>query len=245
MPEEEIAPEKKSEFEPDLEVQSSDPLSQSEQGSFIDLPSRFDRFEPLAELIATFVLALATLAAAWSGYEASRWGGVQSTAYSQAGALRTESTRASTSAGQLIQIDIAIFTNWINAYASDQQDLMNFYEERFRPDFLPAFEAWLETDPENNPDAPLDPFLMSEYSLPEIEESRVLLEQAQDTFEEGQEANQTSDNYVFMTIIFASVLFLGGIQSRFKSIPARLVIIFLSLLILAYGLYNLITFPII
>ncbi len=41
MPEEEIAPIKKSEFEPDLEAQSSDPLSQSEQGSFIDLPSRF------------------------------------------------------------------------------------------------------------------------------------------------------------------------------------------------------------
>ncbi len=122
---------------------------------------------------------------------------------------------------------------------------MNFYEERFRPDFLPAFEAWLETDPENNPDAPNSPFSMSEYSLPEIEESRVLLEQAEQKFDEGQEANQTSDNYVFMTIIFASVLFLGGIQSRFKSIPARLVIIFLSLLILAYGLYNLITFPII
>jgi len=245
MPEEEIGPIKKSEFEPDLEAQSSDPLSQSEQGSFIDLPSRFDRYEPLAEFIATFVLALATVAAAWSGYEAARWGGEQSTAYSQAGALRTESTRASTSAGQLIQIDIGIFTNWINAYASDQLDLMNFYEERFRPDFLPAFEAWLETDPENNPDAPNSPFSMSEYSLPEIEESRVLLEQAEQKFDEGQEANQTSDNYVFMTIIFASVLFLGGIQSRFKSIPARLVIIFLSLLILAYGLYNLITFPII
>jgi hypothetical protein len=124
-------------------------------------------------------------------------------------------------------------------------DLMNFYEERFRPDFKPAFEAWLATDPVNNPDAPKSPFSMPEYSLPEEEESQSLLEQAENKFNEGQEANQISDNYVFMTIIFASVLFLGGIQSRFKSVPPRLIIVFLSLLILLYGLYNLITFPII
>ena len=179
------------------------------------------------------------------GYEAARWGGVQSTSYSQAGALRTESTRASTSAGQLIQIDIGLFTNWVNAYANDQQNLVDFYQDRFRSEFLPAFDAWLDTDPANNPDSPKSPFAMPEYNLPEMEESQQLLEQAEQKFKEGQEANQTSDNYVFMTIIFASVLFLGGIQSRFKSITLRLIIILLSLLILVYGLYNLITYPII
>ena len=34
---------------------------------FIDLPTRFDRWEPLAEVIVTVVLAFATLATAWSG----------------------------------------------------------------------------------------------------------------------------------------------------------------------------------
>ena len=244
MPETEKAPLNSSDHDINVEAQSIDKQTKSNKGSFIDLPSRLDRFEPLAEFIATFVLAFATIAAAWSGYEAARWGGVQSTAYSQAGALRTESTRASSTAGQLLQIDIGLFTNWINAYASDQQDLIDFYQKRFRPDFLPAFEAWLETDPANNPDAPKSPFSMPEYSLPEMEESQQLLEQAEQKFNEGQEANQTSDDYVFMTIIFASVLFLGGIQSRFKAIPPRLLIILLSLLILVYGLYNLITFPI-
>ena len=245
MPEDEKTPVNKSESDQDVEKRSAEKQPQSSQGSFIDLPSRYDRFEPLAEFIATFVLALATIAAAWSGYEAARWGGVQSTSYSQAGALRTESTRASTSAGQLIQIDIGLFTNWVNAYANDQQNLVDFYQDRFRSEFLPAFDAWLDTDPANNPDAPKSPFAMPEYNLPEMEESQQLLEQAEQKFKEGQEANQTSDNYVFMTIIFASVLFLGGIQSRFKSITLRLIIILLSLLILVYGLYNLITYPII
>ena len=124
---------------------------------YIDLPTRFDRFEPLAEVVATIVLALATLATAWSGYQAARWGGEQASSYNQAGALRTESTRASTQAGQLIQIDIGMFANWINAFAAGDQQLADFYEERFRDEFKPAFEAWLATEPVNNPDAPPTP----------------------------------------------------------------------------------------
>ena len=88
---------------------------------YIDLPTRFDRWEPLAEVIVTVVLAFATLATAWSGYQAARWGGEQSTSYSQAGALRTESTRASTQAGQQVQVDIGMFANWINAFAGGDQ----------------------------------------------------------------------------------------------------------------------------
>lgn len=68
--------------------------TQYQAGTFIDLPSRWDRWEPLAEVVATVILALVTLATAWSGYQSARWGGEQSTKYSQAGALRTESTRA-------------------------------------------------------------------------------------------------------------------------------------------------------
>ena len=85
---------------------------------YIDLPSRFDRWEPVVEVIATIVLAFATLATAWSGYQAARWGGVQASSYSEAGAFRTESTRASSQAGQLVQVDIGLFTNWINAFSA-------------------------------------------------------------------------------------------------------------------------------
>jgi hypothetical protein len=212
---------------------------------YIDLPSRFDRWEPLAEVIVTIVLAFATLATAWSGYQAARWGGEQSTSYSQAGALRTESTRASTQAGQQIQVDIGLFTNWINAYAADNQPLMEFYQERFREEFKPAFEAWLETDPANNPDAPPSPFSMPEYKLSLAEEADRLRVEAEATFAEGTQANQTSDSYIFNTVFLASVLFLGGIASRFKAMSARWVIIMFSLAILIYGLSNLLRYPVI
>lgn len=221
---------------------------QVESGStttpYIDLPTRFDRWEPAAEVIATIVLAFATLATAWSGYQAARWGGVQSTSYSQAGALRTESTRSSTQAGQLVQVDIGLFTNWINAFAAEDERLMNFYEERFRDEFKPAFEAWLATEPANNADAPPTPFDLPQYQVSKAQEADQLEADAEAKFAEGTEANETSDNYILNTVILASVLFLGGIASRFKAMSARWVIIIFSLVILAYGLFNIFTYPI-
>ena len=214
------------------------------EAGFIDLPTRWDRWEPLAELIATIVLAFATLATAWSGYQSARWGGEQSAKYSQAGALRTESTRASTQAGQLTQIDIGLFTNWINAFAADDQQLANFYEERFRPEFKPAFEAWLATDPRNNPDAPKSPFTMPEYSVSAAQEAERLEQEASKTYDEGSVANEIGDKYILNTVILASVLFLAGLQSRMKSVPARMFIVILSLLILVFGLVNIVTYPI-
>ena len=211
---------------------------------FIDLPSRWDRFEPLAEVIATVVLALATLATAWSGYQAARWGGVQATKFSQAGALRTESSRASTIAGQLAQVDVGMFTNWINATAAEHQELADFYEDRFSPELRVAFEAWLATDPIDNPDAPKTPFSMPEYTPKFAEEAERLEQEAARTFEEGGAANLRSDSYILNTVILASVLFLAGVQSRMNSVPARMVIVTLGSLILAYGLFTIATSPI-
>ena len=219
-------------------------LTQHQSKSFIDLPSRWDRWEPLAEVIATVILALATLATAWSGYQSARWGGEQSTKFSQAGALRTESTRASTTAGQITQIDIGLFTNWINAFAVDNQELADFYENRFRPEFKVAFEAWLATDPRNNPEAPKSPFSMPEYTVSQAQEADRLEQEASKTFAEGGAANQTSDDYILNTVILASVLFLAGVQTRIKSVPARMFIVILSLMILALGLVNIVSYPI-
>ena len=219
-------------------------LTQHQSKSFIDLPSRWDRWEPLAEVIATLILALATLATAWSGYQSARWGGEQSTKFSQAGALRTESVRASTTAGQISQVDIGLFTNWVNAFAVDNQLLADFYVDRFRPEFAVAFEAWLATDPRNNPEAPKSPFSMPEYTVSQAQEADRLEQESSKTFAEGGAANQTSDNYILNTVILASVLFLAGVQTRIKSVPARMIIVILALLILADGLVNIVSYPI-
>jgi hypothetical protein len=60
------------------------------------------------EVIAVVILAVATIGVAWSGYQSARWGGVQSTKYSEAGARRVDATRAMTSAGQASLFDTSM-----------------------------------------------------------------------------------------------------------------------------------------
>ena len=121
-----------------------------------DTAPRIDR----VEIVATALLALAAVATAWSSYQASRWNGEQSKAFSRSNTARIESTRASGLADAQTQIDVATFTQWVNAYALGETKLANFYLRRFRPEFKPAVNGWIATRPLRNSAAPLTPFAM-------------------------------------------------------------------------------------
>jgi hypothetical protein len=152
--------------------------------------------------------------------------------------------RASTQGGQLAQVDIAMFGNWVDAYAEGNEDLADFYQQRFRAEFVPVFEAWLATEPLQNDDAPPSPFSMPEYTVGALEEARQLEQEAGETFAKGQEANEQGDRYVLNTVILATVLFLGGIATRFDWLPVKVLVIVAALILLVYGLYNLAIYPV-
>jgi hypothetical protein len=206
--------------------------------------TRQERIDHWTEFALAVMLGIVALATAWSGYQAARWGGEQSTHYSQAGALRTESVRSSTLGGQLAQVDVAMFGNWASAYAEGNQELADFLQERFRPEFVPAFEAWLATEPLQSDDAPPSPFSMPEYTVSDLEEARQLEKEAGETFAKGQEANEQGDRYVLNTVILATVLFLAGIATRFDWLPVKALIIVAALILLVYGVYNLAIYPV-
>ena len=207
-------------------------------------PSRTELLERWTEILSAALLGLVAIATAWSGYQSARWGGVQSTKYSEASALRVESTRASTMAGLQTQLDVGLFSNWVNAYANENEPLEQFYRERFREEFMPAFEAWLATSPAENPEAPSSPFVMPEYRLVATQQAEALEQQASGTFQEGREANQQSDDYILNAVILASVLFLAGIAPRFDWLPVRVVVVGVAVALLGVGLYNIATYPI-
>ncbi len=111
------------------------------------------------------LLAFAAVATAWSSYQANRWNGETTKATGRVNALRIDAARAQGLAQAQTQVDIAMFIQWVNATATDEPELADFYLARFRPEFRPAFDAWLATDPLTNPDAPPTPFAMDEYQL--------------------------------------------------------------------------------
>jgi len=200
--------------------------------------------EQWSEILSATLLAVVAIGTAWSGFQSAQWGGIQSTKFSRASSLRVESTRASTMAGQLITIDVILFEGWVDAFVAENEDLLNFYEGRFRDEFNPAFEAWVAADPVDNPDAPSQPFLMEEYQVASRQEAIKLEEEASALFAAGEQANQTSDDYAFSTVLLATVLFFAGIATRFEWQPIRWVLLAIGIGLLIFGVYNLLSLPI-
>jgi hypothetical protein len=196
------------------------------------------------ELMATILLAIATVATAWSGYQSSRWSGVQAINFSKANAARVESTRQSSLAGQQTQVDVATFIAWADAYSGGNEMLTDFYFERFRPEFKPAVVAWIATKPLKNPNAPQTPFAMPQYSLAANEQAETLLQEAEAATEEAKVDNQRSDNYVLAVVLFASSLFFAGISTKLDAYRFRAMILGLGYVLFIGTLIWVLTFPI-
>ena len=106
-------------------------------------------------------------------------------------------------------------------YVPDPNALSGFLYERFRPEFKVAVDAWIATHPRFNPDAPTTPFAMPEYQVARVEEGCAARTEAKVQSAAARTANQRSDNYVLMTIMFATVLFFAGISSKMDTFRAR------------------------
>jgi hypothetical protein len=183
------------------------------------------------EVVATVLLSVATVATAWSAYQANRWNGEQAKATSRGNAARIESTRASGVANRQVQIDVALFTQFIDAFAREETELADFYRARFRTEFKPAFEAWAATKPRTNPDAPLTPFELPEYRLAANEEAESLEATADSFAAEARRNIQRSSNYVLGVVLFASALFFAGISTKLGRPRARAVVLGLGCLL--------------
>jgi hypothetical protein len=169
------------------------------------------------ELVATVLLAVAAVATAWSTYQSTQWRGDQAVHASRSTAARIESSDASTRAGQLTQIDVAIFTQWVNADLAGNNAQADFYRQRFRDEFQPAFAAWLATNPRTNSAAPKSPFAMPQYQLAESTEANRLDAVATLQSTEGNRAITRSDDYMLAVVLFAISLFFAGISTKLNS----------------------------
>ena len=177
------------------------------------------------ELVATVLLAVATVATAWSGYQSTRWNGEQAKAGARANALRIESAKAAGLANTQTEIDVATFTQWVNAYAQEQTELADFYFKRFRREFRPAVGAWIATRPLKNPQAPLTPFAMPQYELAARAEADELEAEAELYAAQARRNIQRASNYVLGVVLFASALFFAGMSTKLTSPRLRIVML--------------------
>lgn len=197
------------------------------------------------EILAAVLLAFAAIATAWSGYQSARWSGLMTIDFSAANASRTEASIESDVAVQEISYDATIFSDAMDAYYRGRQDeLLYIRENLLRVEFKTAVDAWLATDPANNPNAPKTPFDMPEYTNEHLEKSIELQNEAQEKVESAKENNQNSDNYVLLTVIFASVLFFAGISTKFKGERIRIMTVLFGYAVFIYGFVRVLQYPV-
>jgi hypothetical protein len=183
------------------------------------------------ELFATLLLAFAAVATAWSTYQVTVLRGNQAVYTSRATAARIDSSQASTRAGQLGQIDVATFTQWVDAQAHGDTQLAAFYRQRFRKEFEPAFAAWLATHPLTNRAAPSTPFELPQYHLAEADHAERLDVRAGAQSNAAARANKHADEYMLAVVLFAACLFFAGISTKVESLRSRAALVALGGLI--------------
>jgi hypothetical protein len=202
------------------------------------------RWERILELGAVLLLSLTTVATAWSGYQAARWSGEQSQHFAQASSIRIKAQRETTSAGQLRIDDLLLFDGWLTAHDAGNRDLAVIYRRRFRPEFVPAFRAWLDQRPFKNRQAAPSPLYTPEYRPAALARAKTFDAEADSRYHEGTEAKTNDDKYILSTVFFAAVLFFAGISLRLDWQPLRIGVLCLGAVMLIGGGVFVLTLPI-
>ncbi len=195
------------------------------------------------ELGAVILLSLATLATAWSGYQAALWSGVQSQRYAEASALRVRAEEQSVTGGQLHIGDLILVNGWFNATESGNLKLASDYRRRFRPAFQPIFSAWLALHPLTNRRAPPGPTFMPQYRLAPYAAAASLNARATQLFTEGTQAKTDDDRHILSTVFFAAVLFLAAVSLRLEWVPLRIAVLAFGTIMFCGALVFVLTLP--
>jgi hypothetical protein len=202
------------------------------------------RVDERLDVIATVLLAIATVATAWSGYQASRWNGEAQKAAGRSNALRIESAKAADLANAQTEVDVATFSSWVDAYAQDQTQLASFYFKRFRAEFKPAVSAWVATRPLKNRQAPLTPFAMPQYRLV-ARAAGTKLQTDADTSAQAAVTNiGRATDYVLAVVLLAAALFFAGMSVKLQRPALRRSLLIFGLVAFLGTVAWIATFPI-
>jgi len=200
------------------------------------------RIEAL-EIVEALVLAIVALATALSGYQAATWDGHSAQDYATSGHLRLQAEQVILQGNQELAYNAGNVNAWLAAKTAGNERLASILANRFTPDYKPAFDAWVTTDPLHNPNAPPGPAQMPQYKDSATERAKAISENATHKYDEAVEARHNGEKYVRLTVILAAVLFLIAISQRFSIRGVRWSVLAVAGTFLIYCVVLLIMYP--
>jgi hypothetical protein len=195
------------------------------------------------EIVEATLLAVVAVATAWSGYQTGKFDGRQAHLYGLSNKYRAEANRAATISGQQRLYDTTTFNFWYQTKVQGRDADAALFARRFRPEYRPAFRAWLRTDPFHNPRAPAGPIFMPQYRNVAADRSARFDRMATVAFDEGTRAREEGDRYLRDTVLLATVLFLVALAQKFTVRKVRLALLMVCAVMLVIAVALIVTSP--
>lgn len=194
------------------------------------------------EYVFVIVLSIATLASAWCGYQLQQWNGAATDARAEADDAMRQAGEHVILAMQTRTMDgLAVLEYWRMLRDHDVENVDRMLA-RLRPVLREAIEASIADGVLVDPTKP-GPLQHPKYVLPDEVEAGRLRELASQRRQASADAGRTSNSYVVVTLMFATVLFFGGIAGTFTQPRVRTIMAFISICITMTTLVMLVRLP--
>ena len=174
------------------------------------------------EPVVAVLMALTTICTAWCSYESATWTRVSNRLMNESNALERRAAQIEVQGNQALIVHTAMFMELLAAQHAGNEQLANFYAERFPPDVKKAYEAWLAQKPFENRAADAHPFVPKLYKVRGTAEAAAAKDDAERRVVEAREAGNRSGQYLANTVLFATVLFFAGTAGKFEQARVRL-----------------------
>lgn len=201
--------------------------------------TRFNRF---VDVTSVAIISIATVFSAWCGYQASRWSGVQSEQYHLSGVARTKASEQLARANVEELYDRQLFLQYMISSLEGKQSTATYIRESFRPEARGVIDRWLAM-PAMNRGGLRTPFAMKDYQPPDRALAVRLNDAANKFFDRALYARRRSDRYILLTVLFASVSFLGGISTKLRA-PFHLIMVCFGAVVLTGAAVLILFFPV-
>lgn len=195
------------------------------------------------EFAVAIILSLTSLASTWCGYQASSWGGSQNSKQSAADTAERQAAEDTIVGLQMRTFDAIALTTYWQALRENDTETQTAILARVRPQLVAAIQASMAANVLHDRNAP-GPLQRPEYVLAEEQNAKAKRAEAAQLKADALKAGRASADYVLLTLMFASVLFFGGITGTLTARRARLFLTTVAMLIFVVALVRLAGLPI-
>ena len=189
-------------------------------------------------------MALATLSTAWCSFESAAWTRKSNRLMNEFNTLERKAGLLTMQGTQQATIQAAMFMQVLAAKQAGNDNLVNFYIERFPPELRKAYDAWLAQKPFENPNADPHPFVPKLYEPRRAPEAADATAQAASNQQKAGAAGSISGQYLANTVLFAAVLFFASASGKFEQRRVRLVAFSFATAVFIFAVIRTLVLPI-